>query len=253
MNMQKTDRQLTAVVTGAGQGIGKSISQTLAAKGMRIFLVDKTEEKLKKLQEELTPDKHEIIVADLDKEEGQNKLLEFLNKNQFPDVIVISHETRVQLASIDKYCSNSLANENTSIRWLKKVLPQILESQRKNKYGRWIAISSMVNQTGGPGQANYMLKKSILESMMRSIAVEDGKYNITANIVSPGIILTEGLKENYSPEIIDRLSQMNVMGRAGTPAEVAEAVSFLADASYVTGINLPVCGGYNLGWSLLKI
>lgn len=250
--MQKTDRQLIAMVTGAGQGIGKSISQTLAAKGMRVFLVGKSEEKLLKLKDELTPLNHKIILADLDREDDQLELLRFLDKNQFPDVVVINHETRVKLESIDKYFSNSLANENSSILWLKRVLSGILESQRKNSYGRWIAISSIINQTGGPGQANYMLKKSILESAIRSIAVENGKYNITANIVSPGIILTEGLQENYSPEIIDRLSQMNVMGRAGTPAEVAGAVSFLVDASYVTGVNLPVCGGYNLGWPLLR-
>ncbi|OGQ97209.1 MAG: beta-ketoacyl-ACP reductase [Deltaproteobacteria bacterium RIFOXYD12_FULL_57_12] len=114
----------------------------------------------------------------------------------------------------------------------------------KQKYGRIIHITSPMAHLGFAGQANYAASKAGQIGMMRSLAKETAKRNITINCVSPGFIATE-LLDGLPPAQLDEYRRLVPLKRFGTPAEVATAVLFLAgrEASYITGSVLEVTGG----------
>jgi 3-oxoacyl-[acyl-carrier protein] reductase len=114
----------------------------------------------------------------------------------------------------------------------------------RRRFGRIIAITSVVGSTGNPGQANYVAAKAGIAGMIKAVAAEYAKRGVTANCVAPGFILTpmtEKLNDKQREVIFAKIPA----GRAGTPAEVASAVVFLAsnEAAYITGQTLHVNGG----------
>lgn len=114
----------------------------------------------------------------------------------------------------------------------------------KRRYGRIIAITSVVGATGNPGQANYAASKAGMTGMIKAIAQEVAARGITANCVAPGFIetaMTDVLPEEQREALATRIPT----GRLGSPEDVASAVAYLAseEAGYVTGQTLHVNGG----------
>jgi 3-oxoacyl-[acyl-carrier protein] reductase len=114
----------------------------------------------------------------------------------------------------------------------------------RRRFGRVIAITSVVGTTGNPGQANYVAAKAGIAGMIKAMAQEYAKRGVTANCVAPGFIvtpMTDKLNDKQREPIVAKIPA----SRAGTPAEVAAAVVFLAsnEAGYVTGQTLHVNGG----------
>jgi 3-oxoacyl-[acyl-carrier protein] reductase len=114
----------------------------------------------------------------------------------------------------------------------------------RRRWGRVIGISSIVGYTGNPGQGNYTASKAGMVGMMKSVAAEYAKRNVTANCIAPGIIVSamiDKLNDKQRETILSRVPA----GRLGTPADVAAAAVFLAseEAGYVTGQTLHVNGG----------
>jgi len=114
----------------------------------------------------------------------------------------------------------------------------------RRRFGRIVAITSVVGITGNPGQANYVAAKAGIAGMIKAIAAEYAKRGVTANCVAPGFIvtpMTEKLNEKQREVILAKIPA----NRAGTTDEVAAAVVFLAsnEAAYVTGQTLHVNGG----------
>jgi len=114
----------------------------------------------------------------------------------------------------------------------------------RRRWGRVIAISSVVGWTGNPGQSNYTASKAGITAMIKSVAAEYAKRNVTANCIAPGIIasaMIDKLNDKQREAILARVPA----GRLGTPAEVAAAAVFLAseEAAYVTGQTIHVNGG----------
>lgn len=112
------------------------------------------------------------------------------------------------------------------------------------KWGRFIAVSSVVGQMGNPGQTVYAASKAALAGAVKSIAKEYASRNITANVVAPGFIDTE-MTAHIPAEARAKVLEATPAGRLGTPADVAAAVAYLAsqEAGYVTGQVLGVNGG----------
>jgi 3-oxoacyl-[acyl-carrier protein] reductase len=114
----------------------------------------------------------------------------------------------------------------------------------RRRFGRVIGISSIVGVTGNPGQGNYTASKAGMIGMMKSVAAEYAKRNVTANCIAPGFIatpMTDKLNEKQREAILGRVPA----GKLGTPADVAAAAVYLAsdEAGYITGQTLHINGG----------
>jgi 3-oxoacyl-[acyl-carrier protein] reductase len=119
-----------------------------------------------------------------------------------------------------------------------------VKGMMRRRYGRMVGISSVVGVTGNPGQGNYTASKAGMIGMMKSVAAEYAKRNVTANCIAPGFIataMTDRLNDKQREAILGRVPA----GRLGTPADVAAAAVFLAsdEAAYITGQTLHVNGG----------
>lgn len=114
----------------------------------------------------------------------------------------------------------------------------------RRRYGRIVGISSVVGFTGNPGQGNYTASKAGMVGMMKSVAAEYAKRNVTANCIAPGIItsaMTDKLNDKQRETILSKVPA----GKLGTPLDVAAAAVYLAsdEAAYVTGQTIHVNGG----------
>jgi len=119
-----------------------------------------------------------------------------------------------------------------------------IRGMMRRRFGRVIAITSVVGFTGNAGQANYVAAKAGIAGMIKAAAQEYSKRNVTANCVAPGFIVTP-MTDKLNDKQRDVILAKVPANRAGTPEEVAAAVVFLAsnEAAYVTGQTLPVNGG----------
>jgi 3-oxoacyl-[acyl-carrier protein] reductase len=248
--MQNLNNKI-ALVTGAGEGIGHAICKALSDDGATIIAVARNQNNLGQLQQQLSKYNHQYWPIDLTTKEGKEKLLSQLAAFGLPHIVVCnvhipSEKKRLINTTEENFSNNFTAN----IDHLFTIMQKALQFQRAENFGRWIGISSFAAHTGLPGQAIYNAQKSAMESLLLNLATEEGKHGITANIISPGFIQTHSTEKRLPKEMLDKLASYNVMKRAGKPEEIAAVVCFFASqsASYITGINLPVCGGAQLAW-----
>jgi NAD(P)-dependent dehydrogenase (short-subunit alcohol dehydrogenase family) len=128
-----------------------------------------------------------------------------------------------------------------------RVVQACLGGMREREYGRIVVISSGAARSGLPGQVAYAASKAGLLGMVRTIAAENVRRGITANVVMPGVIATE--KVLAMPEaVLERVADAVPAGRMGEPSEIAALVAYLAsrEAGYVTGEAISIDGGNHL-------
>ena len=118
---------------------------------------------------------------------------------------------------------------------------------RERRHGRIVAVSSLAGHTGLAGQVAYAASKSGLQGAIKTVAIENLKYGITANCVLPGFIATPRVK-SLPDATRDRVLAAMPMGRFGEPAEVADLIAFLSGdgAGYITGQEIAIDGGFGL-------
>jgi 3-oxoacyl-[acyl-carrier protein] reductase len=123
-------------------------------------------------------------------------------------------------------------------------IQQVLQGMMKERWGRIVNITSVVGQSGNPGQANYVASKAGLIGITKSLAQEMASRNITVNAVAPGFVETD-MTQVLPQELKDKLLAAIPLKRFGKPEDVAAAVRFLAseEAGYITGQVLGVNGG----------
>lgn len=250
--MSLTLENKNVLVTGAGPGIGHAICKLLAESGANIIAVARNQNHLEQLLAGLQGSNHQGWSIDLSVKDGQDDLFNRLNAHGFPPIVINNLHIPSEKAKL-VHTSPQAITEDLSINMdhLFRIMEPTIRKQRREKFGRWIGISSMSAHSGIPGNAKYNMQKTLMESVFMNLATEEGKYGITANIVAPGFILTPRIQQTFSNERIEKMASENILKRAGTAEEVAAAVNFLASpsASYITGIVLPVCGGAQLAWS----
>jgi 2-hydroxycyclohexanecarboxyl-CoA dehydrogenase len=140
----------------------------------------------------------------------------------------------------------------TEVIGLTRVVSATLPLFRAQGGGNFVVIVSVANTAYPPGDALSAVPKAAMESLGRAIAKEEGRYNIRANMVAPGIIDaglgSTFLQEFYTPEIWETQRKRIALQRFGTGAEIAEAAAFLASdrARYITGQTIIVDGGFSL-------
>jgi len=239
-----------AVVTGASQGIGRDTALALAEAGAKVAVTARSEEKLLALVADIaaaggTAFAVKMDVADAEQVKTGFKLV--LEKFGRLDILVNNAAiTRDGLAMRMK-AEDWEAVLRTNLTGAHLCIQQALPTMMKARAGRIINISSVVAQSGNPGQANYVAAKAGLIGLTKAVAVEIASRNITVNAVAPGFIetpMTDALPDKVKEEVKTRIP----LGRMGSARDVAAAIVFLAsdEAGYITGHVLNVNGGMHL-------
>jgi len=240
-----------ALVTGASQGIGRACAIALAQDGASVALAARNEEKLKQVADEIAAagGKAESFRMDVGSEDDVKgaikKAIETFGKI---DILVNNAGvTRDQLVMRMKRSDwDDVLKTNLTGPYL--CIQQVIGSMLKQRWGRIVNITSIFGQIGQAGQANYASSKAGLIGLTMAVAREVASRNITVNAVAPGWIET-AMTEVLSAELKEQMAKTIPLGRAGTDAEVAHAVRFLASeqAGYITGHVLKVNGGLLMG------
>ena len=234
----------TALVTGATGTIGATIARSLHDQGATVAISGTRREVLDKLAAELGGRVH-ILPANLADATETEALVPRAEEamGQLDILVANAGVTRdnllVQLRDED-WEQVIAINLSATFRLSRAAVRGMM----RRRFGRVIAITSVVGITGNPGQANYVAAKAGITGMIKAMAQEYAKRGVTANCVAPGFIvtpMTDKLTDKQREAIVAKIPA----SRAGTPAEVAVAVVFLAsnEAGYVTGQTLHVNGG----------
>ncbi|MGA2941423.1 MAG: 3-oxoacyl-[acyl-carrier-protein] reductase [Xanthobacteraceae bacterium] len=234
----------TALVTGATGTIGGRIARTLHAQGATVTISGTRQEVLEQLAGQLGERVH-VLPCNLADAAAVETLVTRSEEimGQLDILVANAGVTRdnllVQLRDED-WDQVIAINLSATFRLTRAAVRGMM----RRRFGRVIAITSVVGTTGNPGQANYVAAKAGIAGMIKATAAEYAKRGVTANCVAPGFIvtpMTDKLNDKQRGVILSKVPA----NRAGTPDEVAAAVVFLAsnEAAYVTGQTLHVNGG----------
>jgi len=240
----------TALVTGAGRGIGKQIAIKFAEQGANVAFTDLfIDENAKELENTLINMgvKAKAYASDASSFEKTDETVKTILKDfNRIDILVnnagITKDTLLMRMSEEQW--DAVININLkSVFNLTKAVQRIMLKQRS---GSIINMSSVVGVSGNAGQSNYSASKAGIIGFTKSIAKEIGSRSIRCNAVAPGFIITEmtaKLPEEVRNEWIEKIP----LRRGGTPEDVANVCVFLASdlSSYVSGQVLNVCGAMN--------
>ncbi|HYF65710.1 MAG TPA: 3-oxoacyl-[acyl-carrier-protein] reductase [Herpetosiphonaceae bacterium] len=241
-----------ALVTGASRGIGRAIALALGASGAAVVVNYRGSEAAAQeavaaitgqggqaiaVQADVSdPASHEALIKAATEAFGRLDIL-VNNAGITRDNLLL----RMKAEEIDDVL-------NTNLRGVMLLTKAALRPMMKNKWGRIVSMSSIIGLTGNAGQANYAATKAGLLGFTKSLALEMASRNITANAICPGFIDTDMTAAALSDDLRAKALERVPLGRLGTPADIANAVVFLASdaASYITGQTLAVDGGWTM-------
>jgi 3-oxoacyl-[acyl-carrier protein] reductase len=237
----------TGLVTGASRGIGRACALALAQAGHRVVLAARNLAKLEEAAAEIRSGGGEAFVVEMDLGSSES----------IRDAIARAAK---EFGRVDILVNNAaITKDGLALRMKKEdwdlvlainltgaflAIQHVLQGMMKERWGRIINISSIVGETGNPGQTNYVAAKAGLIGITKSLAQEMASRNITVNAVAPGFIETD-MTAVLPEETRNNLMAHIPLKRFGRAEDVAAAVRFLAgdDAAYITGQVLNVNGG----------
>lgn len=242
----------TAVVTGAGSGIGKAVALLLARQGAHVYAIDINETQAK---ETVTGIKEQggqasAHVVDVSRQAAVTALF---SGWQRVDILVnsagISHVGTVETTAEEDF--DRLYNVN--VKGVYNCLRAAIPLMKKNKGGVILNMSSVAAAAGLPDRFAYSMTKGAVYAMTLSVAKDYLRENIRCNCISPARVHTpfvDGfLKKNYpgkEQEMFDKLSKTQPIGRMAKPEEIAGLVLYLCsdEAAFITGCDYPIDGGF---------
>jgi pyridoxal 4-dehydrogenase len=233
-----------AIVTGAGQGIGRAIAEKLRADGA------------------------EVMVADINSDTAMKTAADIGGVAQVADVSDEAHVNAMVTAAIDRFGKIDVLVNDAAIvpfvpweeldfaQW-RRIMSVNLDGvfltchavyphMKAAGYGRIVNIASNVILAGTPNLAHYAAAKGGVFAFTRSLATEIGGHGITVNAVAPGLTASEGVLASPHAEAFDFVQSLQAIQRRGVPADIAPAVAFLAseEAAWITGQLLVADGGH---------
>jgi 3-oxoacyl-[acyl-carrier protein] reductase len=240
---------LTAIVTGAGRGIGASVAKTLAAEGAKVAVISRTEKNSNQVAAELNDIRAGSALpfaVDVASTADVKGLVPAITEALGGRVDILVNNAGVTRDGLLMKMSEEDWDTvlDTNLKGAFNFTAPIVRTMLKQRSGRIINISSVAGVGGNAGQCNYAASKAGLIGFSKSLAREVASRGITVNVVAPGFITTDMtgvLPEAVKTSVIGSVP----LGRFGDPKDIAAAVAFLAsaDASYITGQVLLVDGG----------
>jgi 3-oxoacyl-[acyl-carrier protein] reductase len=245
MSVSDTLRGEVALVTGASRGIGAAIADALAAQGATVIGTATSEAGAAAIGERLAKVGGHGRLLDVTDSASVDALVESIGGSIGAISILVNNAgiTRDNLLlrmKEDEWQSILDTNLTSVYRTSKAVLRGMMKARK----GRIISIASVIGSIGNAGQSNYAAAKAGVVAFSKSLAREIGSRGITVNVVAPGFIdtdMTRAMPEAAREGLLGQIA----LGRLGEPADIANAVTFLAgpSAAYITGETLHVNGG----------
>jgi acetoacetyl-CoA reductase len=254
--MRKKNNKI-ALVTGGTGGMGTAICEKLYRDGYTVVANYKDFTKAMKWREEAKKWREEVLKMGIDVKIAQGDISNYVSvENMIHDIVE-------EIGPIDVLVNNAGITRDSPLH---KMTPQqwyevidtnlnsvficsrlVIEGMVAKGWGRIINISSVNGQKGQFGQTNYAATKAGMYGFTKSLALEVAKKGITVNTVSPGYVGT-AMVMAIRDEIREKIVQQIPMARLGTPAEIANAVGYLAseEARYITGADIAINGGLHM-------
>ena len=237
----------TAIITGGGTGIGLATARAFCQEGAKVILFGRRKEKLEKAVENLSGSAI-IVQGDMTNNNDLDKLINETLHN-FKKIDILVNNAGLFNGSPLHEISDSQWDEimDINIRSVFQLTRRVLPAMLSQKYGSIIHISSILGLIAVPQVAAYNVSKGALNQFSRSIAVEYGSSGIRSNSICPGLIATDMTADLMKDaDLMKEWSKEYPIGRFGKPEDVANACLYLAsdESSFITGITLPVDGGF---------
>ena len=241
----------TAVVTGAGKGLGRACAIALAEAGANLVIVSRTKKDLDEVSKVIKKlrSKCKSYVCDIT---NYNEIKDIINKQDKIDILVNNagnnipeHFTKVKTKNMEYLVKiNTVATFNIAQLC---ALKMIKSKNRKKIGGAIVNMSSQMGHVGGPIRSVYNMNKWGLEGLTKGMSLDLAKYNIRVNTVCPTFVVTPMTKKFLKNKKFKRETLNNIpLGRFAELSEISSAVVFLASdaASMITGTSLLVDGGW---------
>jgi 3-oxoacyl-[acyl-carrier protein] reductase len=239
----------TAIVTGSSRGIGKAITELFALEGAYVFInCNRNPAEGKKLEKSLQDQGYNacFIQGDMTSSKDVKKLVnKALAVTGKIDILVNNASDYLPGIQIVESDWNTFQKEfDSNFKTALLCCQEIIPLMEEKKYGRIINLGATLITRPAQGHGAHITAKSALLGLTRELAMKEGPYGITVNMVSPGFTLTEKNLESEE-DLIKTLQEKTPLKRLATPEAIAKAVLFYASdlSDFITGSYLPVDGG----------
>ena len=256
MNNVRRFENLTAIVTGAGSGIGQATAIRLAGEGAKVAIFDVDEKSAAQVRDEIVEKGGTAFSFKVDvsaPDQVRTAVQEVQESIGIPQVLV-NNAGILRVAAMedttDELFENILRTNLFSVFYMTREVAKILLENELP--GSVVNVSSIHAVVSEPNGGAYTAAKGGIESMSRTMASEWARRNIRVNCVRPGATHTSLSKPLYTPEVVRALSMRVPMGTIAYPHQIASGICFLAsaEADYITGTTLDIDGGYIMDGSL---
>lgn len=239
-------KEKVAVVTGGSRGIGRAIVLKLASEGCSVAVIYAGNAEMA-----------EEVCRECEEKHGVKAISYQCNVADFAAVKDTIAKIKTDFGTVDLLVNNAGINRDGLLAMMKEeAFDDVIAANLKGTFnmirlctpifmkqraGRIVNLSSIAGVIGNPGQVNYSASKAGIIGITKSVAKELASRNVTCNAVAPGFVETDMVK-NLTDDTSSIESQIP-LGRLGKPEDIADAVAFLLDADYITGVVLQVDGG----------
>lgn len=239
------------LVTGGARGLGRIDALKFAAEACRVALCDVDLEGVQRVADDIERKggRAKGYRCDICEPEQVKQMVNDIERAWKSVDILINNAACLDNFSVLEKMEDSLwmRDVNVNLTGTYYVTKACYERMKEENWGRIITMASVAGVLGGFGQASYAATKSGVLGFMKSVALEGGQKNVTANSIVAGVVKTEGY-DFVNPKMRERIEKRTVLRRPAEPEEIADVILFLASerASYITGSEIYITGGIHL-------